>query len=120
MKSKWIDHKGKRLFFADYSNFNDFESFKEEVDYSTSITIKEPLNSVRMLVDVTGTLGLPEMVNYIQESAMKDKDNMKKTAVVGVTGYRRIFLRAVVQFTRMDLKPFDDIEQAKEWLVEDG
>ena len=119
MKSKWIEHKGKRIFFADYSNFKDFELFKEEVDYSTSITIQEPEDSIRLLVDVTGTLGLPETVDYIQESANKDKENMKKTAVVGVTGYRRIFLRAVVQFTRMAVKSFDTLDEAKDWLVED-
>lgn len=119
MKSNWIVHKGKRIFFCDYSGFQDFEAFKAEVDYSTSITITQSDDSVLLLVDVTGTIGNPEMVDYITESANKDKEKMKKTAVVGVSGYRRIFLRAVVRFTGMSVKDFDDIEEAKDWLVQD-
>ena len=117
LKSKWIEHKGKRIFLADYSGFTDFEKFKAELDYSTSITINEPKNSVLLLCDVTGTIGHQEMIDYLTKSASKDKDNMKKTAVIGVSGYRKIFLRAVVQFARISVVPFDDIEQAKDWLV---
>lgn len=119
MKSKWIEHKGKKIFFADYSGFNDFETFKAEVDYATSQTLKEPENSVLLLVNVSETIGQPEMVDYIKESAELDKDRMKKTAVVGVSGYRKIFLRVVVRLTRISVEPFNDIEEAKDWLVKD-
>jgi hypothetical protein len=107
------------MFFADYSNFTDLESLKTEVDYATGITIKEPKDSVLLLVDVSGTLGDSELVDYIKESAQQDDDNMKKVAVVGVSGYRRIFLRAVIQFTRLAVKTFDTVEEAKDWLAED-
>ena len=119
MKSKWIEHQGKRIFFADYSGFQDFDAFKAEADDSTSITITQPDNSVLLLVDVTDTAGNQEMVDYIIKSANKDKEKMKKTAVIGVSGYRRIFLRTVVRFTGMSLKDFSDIEEAKDWLVKD-
>ncbi|NQT27009.1 STAS/SEC14 domain-containing protein [candidate division KSB1 bacterium] len=119
MKSGWIDHRGVKIFIADYSHFMDLESLKAEVDYATNITINEPENSVRLLVDVTGTLGDAEMVDCIKESAGKDDDNMKKAAVVGVSGYRRIFLRAVLQFTKLSVKTFDNLEEAKDWLAED-
>lgn len=119
MKSKWIEHRGKKILFADYSNFTDLSAFKQEVDSVTSITINEPKDSVLLLVDVTGTIGESEMVDYLKESAKADDENMKKVAVVGVSGYRRIFLRAVIQFTRLSVKTFDQIEDAKDWLVED-
>ena len=119
MKSKWIEHWGKKIFFADYSHFTDFESFKEEVDAVTGITINEPKNSVLLLVDVTGTIGESEMVNYLKKSAGVDDENMNKVAVVGVSGYRRIFLRAVIQFTSLNVKTFDNLEQAKDWLIQE-
>lgn len=119
MKSHWIEHRGKRIFLADYSNFTNLESLKAEAEYATSITIKEPKDSVLLLADVTGTLGDPAMVDYLKESASQDEENMKKMAVVGVSGYRRIFLRAVLQFTRLDAKSFDNLEDAKDWLVKD-
>lgn len=119
LKSHWIEHAGKKIFFADYSNFTDLESLKKEVDGATAITMNEPENSVLLLVDVTGTLGDPEFVDYIKDSAGKDEDNMKKVAVVGVSGYRRIFFRAVIQFLRWAVKTFDNMEDAKDWLVKD-
>jgi hypothetical protein len=119
LKSKWIEHKGKKIFFADYSNFTNLESLKAEVDYATSITINEPKDSILLLVDVSGTLGDSELVDCIKESAQKDDDNMKKVAVVGVSGYRQIFLRAVIKFIRLSVKTFDTLEDAKDWLAED-
>lgn len=119
MKSQWIEHKGKKLFLADYSHFTNLDSLKAEVDYATSITINEPKASVLLLVDVSGTMADSDMVDYIKDSAGKDDDNMKKVAVVGVSGYRRIFLRAVIQFTRLSVKTFDEAEDAKDWLAED-
>lgn len=119
MKSGWIDYSGKKIFFADYSHFTDFEAFKAEVDAVTGITIKEPKKSVLLLVDVTDTIGESEMVNYLKESAGADDENMKKVAVVGVSGYRRIFLRAVIQFTSLDVKTFDTLDAAKDWLVQE-
>jgi hypothetical protein len=39
-------------------------------------------------------------------------------AVVGVPGYKRILLRAVIAFIGQDIKPFETLEEAKDWLVQ--
>lgn len=43
---------------------------------------------------------------------------VKKSAVVGATGLRRIILQGVRMFTGRDIRPFDDCESALNWLVD--
>ena len=37
MKSKWITHKGRKLFFADYANFaGQYDRLKAEIEHVTA------------------------------------------------------------------------------------
>jgi len=118
MRSKWIEHKGKRIVLADYSGFGaDLTGLKAEVEHASDLTMKEPLDSVLSLVDVTGTSGTPEIVDYIKTAAVATKPYVRKMAVVGIQGYRKILLRAVIAFSGQAIHPCDTIEQAKEWLA---
>ena len=120
MKSQWIVYKDRKLLFADYANFNiDHESLKTEVDFITDILIKEPEKSILLLVDVRETAGIPEITDCLKKSALRVKNHVLKTAVVGVEGYRRFLLKAVAAFSGMQLTPIDDLEEVKDWLVED-
>ena len=42
---------------------------------------------------------------------------MKKAAVVGVTSKQEIILTVVNMFSNLGLKPFDNIDNAKNWLI---
>jgi hypothetical protein len=47
MKSTWITHKEKKIFYADYSDFGkEFQKLKAEVDYANAIMVKEPKDSL--------------------------------------------------------------------------
>jgi hypothetical protein len=119
MKSKWIEHKGVRIQYADYTGFRgDLKGLKAEVEYASSQTLREPLNSVLSLVNVTDTIGTEEIVEYLKHAAARTKPYIRKMAIVGVQSYKRILLRAVVAFTGQDIKPFGTLEEAKDWLVQ--
>ena len=118
MKSKWISYKEKQVLYADYADFgNDHEALEIEVDAITDILLGGPDKSVLLLVDVRNTVGSSEATDCLKKSALKVKEKVHKTAVVGVEGYRKILLRAVSAFSGMDLTPVDDPDEAKEWLV---
>lgn len=118
MKSTWITHKGKKIFYADYSDFGkDFIKLKAEVIYVNSIMVLEPKESVLLLVNVNGTTGTSEITFYLKDAAIKVKTHVRKAAVIGVSGVRLALLRSVSYLSGMDIKPFDDIETAKDWLV---
>jgi hypothetical protein len=121
MKSKWITNKEKKIFYADYSEFGkDFQKLKPEVAYANSIMMREPKESVLLLVDVNGTTGTSEITFYLKDAAIQVKPYVRKAAVIGVSGVRLALLRSVSFLSGMDIKPFDDFETAKDWLVSDS
>ena len=74
MKSRWVTHKGIRIFLADYSSFTqNYEGLKKEIDYVTALIVKESPNSVLLLVDTRGTPGTPENVDLLKVSAVACK-----------------------------------------------
>ena len=118
MRSRWIEYQSKRILFADYSGFEeDIDSLKKEVDTITDILVHEPEGSVLLLVDVSNTAGTGKVVDLIKQSAFTVRPYVAKTAVVGVEGYRRIFLRAVATFSGMELTPINTLEEGKDWLI---
>ena len=118
MKSKWTSHQGRKIYFADYSNFaGQYDRLKAEIDHVTACILREPQNSVMLLVDVRETPGTPENVELLKTSAVACKPHVPKTAVVGVTGYRRMIMRTISKLSGMPLMAFDTLEEAKDWLV---
>lgn len=118
MKSHWMTHKGKRIFFADYSHMNPDE-LKDEGASIVSVLSREPKNSVLSLVDVRGTFGTTDAMENFKAITSKTKIYVHKRAVIGVTGIRKLLLKALNQFVNQDSVAFDSVDKALDWLVED-
>ncbi|MFH1460260.1 MAG: STAS/SEC14 domain-containing protein [Candidatus Omnitrophota bacterium] len=120
MKSGWIEYKEKRIWFAQYNDLGrDVQAFEREVLLVTQIMIKEPEQSILLLIDYRGTGGSMKFFEVLKDSALKVKKFTKKSAVVGVEGIKRVLLKSIIRFSALDVKIFDDLEAAKEWLVQD-
>jgi len=118
VKSKWIEHQGKHILYAAYNDFDkDIEIFQNEVDSVTDTITSAPNSSVRLLVDVRGTPGTPEIMNALYASAKVCKPHMIATTVVGVGTIRMMLMRSVTRVTGMPLTASETIDEAKEWLV---
>ena len=117
MKSGWKKYKDQRYFLADYSGFGtNFETLKLEVDAADSILVKEPPDSVRVLLDFRGTVGSIEVVNYFKDSSARTRTYVKKNAVLGISGVRKVLLESVSRITGHVAQAFDDEDKALEWL----
>jgi hypothetical protein len=55
----------------------------------------------------------------MNEASAATKAYAHRTAVLGVTGVKRKLADLLIALTGQSLKYFDDIEAAKNWLVED-
>ena len=120
MRSTWIEHKGKRIFFQDFSqNFYNSAAVKSELDEVQKIVIAEPQNSVLVLSDFRDTAIAGDLISAMNEASKATKAHIRKTAVLGVTGVKRQLADLLTKLTGQPLKYFDDIEAAKNWLVED-
>jgi hypothetical protein len=118
MKSHWMTHKGKKIFYADYSHLN-VEELKAEVALVEPVLCMMPKNSVLSLADVRGTYGTTDAMNILKGITAKTKLHVRKRAVIGVTGVQKILLKALNQFSGQETVAFDGVDKALDWLVED-
>jgi hypothetical protein len=93
------------------------EQFPPLIEKITELTFKSGKKDILLIVDVTGAYANKEAVSAFSESGKKSKVLLKKTAVVGITGVKKIFLNIVNKFTNLGVKPLPSIEEAKEWLI---
>ena len=115
-KIQWIKHNGKEILFNNRSGLksNDIiENVKESVSIIKSCGKKDIL----YLIDNSDTIIVSEVKDYIKEVAKEIDPFVKKTAVLGASRAQQVLLNILNALTKMSIKPFDDIDLAKEWLV---
>jgi len=119
--ARFIDYKGKEIYFVDYTHIKSTEEFLNVIKGTNAFREKvkaEGKRNILMLVDVTGSYIYGEVLDAIKMSGRISKELTQKEAVVGVTGAKKILLRIAQLFTGMQLHPFDTLEEAKEWLIQ--
>ena len=120
MRSTWIEHKGKKIFYQDFSkNFYNSAAVKTELAEVQKIVVSEPVNSVRVLSDFRDTTVGTDLLSAMNTASAATKAHVHKTAVLGVTGMKRKLADLLTALTGQPLKYFDDMEAAKNWLIED-
>jgi hypothetical protein len=122
MKSQWITYNGQRILHMDLSNFKeDLKNF--EVELNAAVTTlgqemyQQPEHSVLVLVDLRNTVMTSPAQKLLTERIKDTRQYVKKTAVVGMTGLRRMYLDFFAHIAGSDTAPFDNQDSAKEWLV---
>lgn len=120
MRSKWIEHKGRKIFYQDFSGlFYNYDAVKEELKEVQKVVTDQPAGSLLVLSNFTDTTIAGDLMNTLNESSRITKDHVKKTAVLGATGIKRRLAGMLTKLTGQPLKYFDNEFSAKEWLVED-
>ena len=120
MRSKWIEHMGKKIFFQDFSGFlYDADALKKELTQVQAEVISHPKNSLLILSDFRDTNITGEMMPLLNAGSAITKDHVRKTAVLGVTGVKRTLADLLTRFTGQPLKYFNTEYAAKDWLVEE-
>src|SRR5690348_10471636 len=119
MRSKWITHKGQQILVQDFSDHYlvDVDAVKEELAAVQQVVVQQPANSVLVLADFRNTQIGRGLMDMLVSSSNVTKNHVKKTAVLGVVGTKRILGDMLTRITGQPLTFFDDIELAKDWLV---
>lgn len=113
-----IDYKGKEILYFNYSGLNSRkpEDFIKAAHEAAEFMISKGPGQLT-ITDVTNAFGNSEIAKEFKQISAKTKPYRKKAAVIGVTGAKAILLKAINAFSKSSLKAFDNIEEAKEWLV---
>ncbi len=115
-KVRFIDHKGKKILFLEFTGTKDEEL--QILENARHIIDKQPPKSLRIITDMNNVVWDNEGVHRLKEFTRLNTPFVKYSAVVGVTGLKKVILMAVKQFSHRDFILFDDVESAKDWIAE--
>jgi len=121
MKSHWIEHKGKKVFIFDFTNFEtDHVAAQMEAEEVKKELAKFPPNSVRAVTHVTGTVATSQNIKVLQALLPVTNQYVFRRAVVGVTGIRKQFVALLNRLTgRAQFVIFDTFEEALDYVIRD-
>ena len=118
MGVSWIEHKGKRILFEDYSGLVGDELL--EVLYATEAEFKKLTSPILVLLDFTDSFVNQNYMNELKRLGKKYDSLMVRTASVGVTGFKKALAVAYNAYTGQGHKNayLDTMEEALDWLCE--
>ena len=121
MQSHWLKHKNQDIFVLDYTGFHmDRGSLYAEIEEAHKVIVSQPENSLLTIIDVQDTVADVETVSLLKSRSSESSKIFKKTAVVGVSGVKKVLAESIIKFSKMkNTKFFDDYGTAKDWLVEE-
>ena len=112
-----IWHKGKKIYFTDWSNLKKEEETLKAIEETVSYIEKMSEYDLYEIIDATGSFSPPKVMTALKDAGKRTKKFNKRKAIVGITGSKRIILSAVNRFMDGNIKGFDTIDEAKEWIV---
>jgi hypothetical protein len=115
-RAKFIEYKGVPILYMDVSNCT-IEEAHEVIREATPMIRKKPEKTVLTLTYTEGSRFDSEVINALKEFTKGNEPYVKAAAVVGVKGLQKVILDAVSLFSSREFATFDDIEEAKEYLV---
>jgi len=119
-RTRFIDHKGKKILLLDYTELGTSpEQLQEEIARTREIISSQPPGSVLTLTDVRGSRITPGNVKAMQELVRHNAPYVRWGAViVGLTGIYLTAFRAIQAVSRRrNLRAFNDLDEAKDWLA---
>ncbi|HEU4454767.1 MAG TPA: hypothetical protein VFR81_16985 [Longimicrobium sp.] len=119
-RTRFIIHRAKKILLLDYTNLgNSPEQLQEEIARTRQLISTQPPGSLLIVTDVRGSRITPGNVKAMQELVRHNAPYVKWSAVVvGLTGVYLTAFRAIqVVSRRRNLNAFNDLEEAKNWLV---
>jgi hypothetical protein len=118
MGYEWIEYKGKKILYVDYTPCKTKEEMLAMLE-EIAVVFDQSGGNVLSLTNFEGNYGSKEFMERGSELSDVFRRNRKKSAVLGVVGVKKILLQAYTMLTRDNMVPFDSREKALEYLVRD-
>ncbi len=107
----------RNIVFVDYRNMKPAELIAEAQRLHEEARLHFAGKQVRVLVDITGVMLNTEAVQALKDSTKRDSAIVERTAVVGITGVKKVLADAIAKFSGTHTRYFASQEEALEWLT---
>jgi hypothetical protein len=113
----YIYDRERNVVFVDYTNMKPPELIAEAEKIHAEARSLLAGRKVKVLVDVRGASMSTEAVQALKDSTKRDSELVEKTAIVGITGIKKVLADAIARFSGTHTKYFATKEQALDWLT---
>jgi hypothetical protein len=115
-RASLISHEGKQIVFLVYANSN-VEQVLEVIAEGSELIRTQPPKSVLILNDFTNATSDPRLLSAIRVFTAGNAPFVKASAIFGLGRVAKVFYDIIMQFTGRHVQIFADVNQAKDWLI---
>ncbi len=116
MSVKTIFHEGKEIIYVDYRGETEDQMLSTASELR-DVLLRQNKKHLR-LINITGAYATPKFTSYIRKLGKETKHLPTKAAIVGISGAKKVLLIGYNRILGGVMRPFDDEESAKEYLVQ--
>ncbi len=113
---RFIQHAGREILFLDFSGCK-CEEVQPIIDAAKAVVRTRPPQSLLTLTDVTDMRFDDKVSAGMKEFTAHNKPYVRASAVVGISGLKKIIFDAVMIFSKRKLHAFNSVNEAKTWLA---
>lgn len=114
---RFIEHKGKRILFHDFSSIQDPRDALPALAQSKAIVGQQAPRSLLTLTNVRGSRFNRDLIEALKDLVVHNGPFVKHGVIVGLAGLQRVVYVTVTQLTGRRLPTFDTVEEGLDWLV---
>jgi hypothetical protein len=117
MEIKWIEYEGKKILYCDFRGAKDETDMIDLLRQSIKIGSKND-QPCPVLSNFEGTYLSQGFMDEAKSLSKQYTQKIKKRALVGITGVKKILLKAYITLTGEQTNMvFDTEEDALKWLI---
>lgn len=111
-----IDHNGTSILFLDFSKISTAET-PAVIQEAISVIRSSPPSSLRIMSDFTDANYDKQTTADVKAFSAGNKPYVKASAVVGITGLKKIIFTGIISATGRKMNLCNTREEAKDWLI---
>ncbi|WP_371802540.1 hypothetical protein [Candidatus Lokiarchaeum ossiferum] len=116
---KFITHHEKKILHLDFAGCNSTE-VSALINDAKKVIAAQPHYSLSVISDVTDMKANKEVTQMMKEFTAHNKPYVKQSAVLGITGIKKVLYQAVIKFSNRKITLANTMEEAKEYLRKDA
>ena len=113
-----IKHRGRDIVCVDLSNSRSEQENIDALGRARGLIDAQNPQSILLLTNVENAHYGPKGAEAMKAYSKANTRFVKASAVVGVTGIKRIIYQAIVKMTGRNIVTFDTADQALDWLAQ--
>jgi hypothetical protein len=113
---QWLTHKNKKILHIKYSGLSPKE-MKDQILTATQLIVDTNSKENLVISDMIDCYVDNDFIELAKEKGKISLPHCKKSAIVGISGIKKILLKSVNVITSKPRVPFDTMDDAKEWIV---